>query len=336
MNTRRPWFRRLAQVLIGVMLVNPLLSMAAPLSVDSSAGGNTRIGAAGNGVPVVDIAAPNGSGLSHNKFSEYNVDPQGLILNNATQKLQSTELGGYIPGNANLNGRAAAVILNEVTGTNRSELKGYTEVAGSSARVIVANPHGITCDGCGFINTPQATLTTGVPQIKDGQLKSYSVDNGEILIGGAGIDVSGLDAFDLITRAARINGDIHAGRLSIVTGRNEVDAATLEAVAKADNGSVKPHLAIDSSALGGMYAGAIKLIGTEDGVGFKLSGDMAASAADIEIDANGHLTVTRSASGKDLMMTMPMRRAMCISAQPTLNLAKSSWPPIKPWLRVRI
>jgi len=270
--------------------------------IDNTAGGNTQLNAAGNGVPVIDIATPSRHGLSHNQFREYNVGSEGLILNNSTQKLQSTELGGYIQGNPNLNGRAAQVILNEVTGSNRSALKGYTEVAGSAAQVIVANPHGITCDGCGFINTPKATLTTGTPIIKDGQLKQYDVDGGDILMEGTGIDARNIDAFELITRSARINAALHANHLSIVAGRNQVDADTLQATAKADDGSLKPLLAIDSSALGGMYAGAITLVGTEDGVGVKLSGDMAANSADIEIDANGKLTVTRSASGRDMRL----------------------------------
>lgn len=108
-------------------------------------------------MPIVNIATPNGAGLSNNHFRDYNVGANGLILNNATGKTQGTQLGGIILGNPNLKGQAAQVILNQVTGGNRSTLAGYTEVAGQSARVIVANPHGITCQGCGFINTPRAT-----------------------------------------------------------------------------------------------------------------------------------------------------------------------------------
>ncbi|MDY7568963.1 hypothetical protein RGV32_03770 [Pseudomonas sp. CCC4.1] len=29
----------------------------------------------------------------------------------------------------------------------------------------MANPYGITCNGCGFINTPNVTLTTGKPMV---------------------------------------------------------------------------------------------------------------------------------------------------------------------------
>ena len=245
---------------------------------------------------MVNIATPNGSGLSHNKFTDYNVGQQGLILNNGAQAFVPSQLGGYINGNPNLQGGAAGVILNEVTGSNRSQLKGYTEVAGQGAHVIVANPHGITCDGCGFINTPRATLSTGAPQIQDGRLKGFDVDGGDIAIEGAGLNASNVDQFDLITRTAKINADIHAKRLNVIAGRNEVDVATLQATAKADDGSEKPQVAIDSSALGGMYAGAIRLVGTEAGVGVKLAGDMAATAGDIQIDAGGQLTMNRSAA----------------------------------------
>ncbi|WP_122760519.1 filamentous hemagglutinin N-terminal domain-containing protein, partial [Pseudomonas viridiflava] len=107
------------------------------------------LGQAGNGVPIVNIATPNASGLSHNQFQQYNVDSQGVILNNSTNQTQSTQLGGIIVGNSNLRGTAANTILNEVVGANASQLRGYTEVAGQAARVIVANPYGISCNGCG-------------------------------------------------------------------------------------------------------------------------------------------------------------------------------------------
>ncbi len=302
MDVRSPFFQNIATVLVGVMFLNPIVSTAADLAVDAAAGGNTSIGSAGNGVPVVNIATPNANGLSHNRFTDYNVGQQGLILNNATDKLQNTQLGGYIIGNANLNGRAAGLILNEVSGGSPSQLKGYTEVAGQGAHVIVANPHGITCDGCGFINTPKVTLSTGKPVVENGRLDRYDLDGGAIAIEGAGLNAGNVDQFELITRSAQINAELHARQLAMVTGRNEVDATTLAATAKADDGSAQPQLAIDSSALGGMYAGAIRLVGTEQGVGVKLAGDMAASGGDIQIDANGKLTLARTAASGDIAL----------------------------------
>ncbi|WP_123719232.1 hemagglutinin repeat-containing protein, partial [Pseudomonas lini] len=180
-----------------------------------------------------------------------------------------------------------------------SQLRGYTEVAGQSARVIVANPYGISCNGCGFINTPRVTLTTGKPVLDNGRLDRFQVDQGSIAIDGAGLNANNVDRFEIITRSAKINAEIQANNLTIVAGRNDVNADSLNATARADDGSAKPQLAIDSSALGGMYAGAIKLVGTEAGVGVKLDGKLIASGGDIQLDANGHLSLvdTSATSG---------------------------------------
>lgn len=142
------WF---TYTLCGVLTLQPAL---ANVVIDGNSA-NTSKTQAGNGVEVINIATPNGKGLSHNKYQQFNVDPEGLILNNSTAQLSQSQLGGILQNNPNLKGKAADVILNEVTGANRSQLEGYTEVFGQQANVILANPYGITCDGCGFINTPQ-------------------------------------------------------------------------------------------------------------------------------------------------------------------------------------
>ncbi|KAB0516537.1 hemagglutinin repeat-containing protein [Pseudomonas extremorientalis] len=286
--------RGLALVLANAMFWQPLLAQADGIAVS---GPGTSLGQAGNGVPIVNIAAPNANGLSHNQFHDYNVGANGVILNNATSRTQSTQLGGIIVGNPNFNGSAASVILNEVNGGSPSQLRGYTEVAGQSAHVIVANPYGISCNGCGFINTPQATLTTGKAVIENGQISRYQVDQGNVAIEGTGLNASNVDQFEIITRATTLNAQIQAKKLTIVAGRNDVDARTLNATARAADGSKAPDLAIDSSALGGMYVGAVRLVGTEAGVGVKLSGDMVAGG-DIQIDAAGNVVMgTTTATG---------------------------------------
>ena len=287
--------RGLAFILANVMFWQPVVAMADGIVVNGS---GTTLGQAGNGVPIVNIATPNGSGLSHNKFSDYNVGQQGVILNNATGRTQETQLGGIILGNSNLGGRAANVILNEVNGGSPSQLKGYTEVAGQAAHVIVANPYGVSCNGCGFINTPKATLTTGKPVIENGQVQRYQVDQGSVAIEGAGLNASNIDQFEIITRSAKINAEIQARHLAVIAGANDVDAKTLNATARTANPADAPQLAIDSSALGGMYAGAIKLVGTEAGVGVKLDGKLIASGGDIQLDANGQLRMADATAEK--------------------------------------
>jgi filamentous hemagglutinin family protein len=287
--------RGLAFLLANVMFWQPMWAQAEGIVVSTP---GTSLDHAGNGVPIINIATPNGSGLSHNQFHDYNVSAQGLILNNGSVQTTATQLGGIIIGNPHLkNSGAAQTILNEVIGGSPSQLRGYTEVAGQSARVIVANPYGISCNGCGFINTPRVTLTTGKPVLDGGgRLDRFQVDQGSVSIDGTGLDASGVDSFEIITRSAKINAEIHAKNLTLIAGRNDVNADNLNATARADDGSAKPQLAIDSSALGGMYAGAIKLVGTEAGVGVKLAGNLAASGGDIQIDANGHLSLVQTSA----------------------------------------
>ncbi|WP_157966919.1 hypothetical protein, partial [Pseudomonas sichuanensis] len=121
-------------------------------------------------------------------------------------------------------------------------------------------------------------------------------------IEGTGLDARNVDRFELITRSAKVNAKLHAKQLDMVTGRNDVDANTLKATARASDGSAAPSLAIDSTALGGMYAGAIRLVGTEQGVGVRLAGDMAVDAGDLDIDASGKLTLANASAGQDVKL----------------------------------
>ena len=312
--------RGLAFLLANVMFWQPMWAQADGIVV---ANPNTALDRAGNGVPIINIATPNGSGLSHNQFHDYNVGAQGVILNNGSAQTSNTQLAGHIIGNPNLkNSGSAQAILNEVISGNPSQLRGYTEVAGQSARVIVANPYGITCNGCGFINAPRVTLTTGKPVLDGaGRLDRFQVDQGSVAIEGAGLNASNVDRFEIITRSAKINAELQAQNLTIVAGRNDVNAQTLNATARADDGSAKPQLAIDSSALGGMYAGAIKLVGTEAGVGVRLDGKLIASGGDIQLDANGQLSLAdTSATGAVNVKAASLDARGPVYAGTTLNV----------------
>ncbi|WP_375751684.1 contact-dependent inhibition toxin CdiA [Enterobacter roggenkampii] len=298
MDTRHPPVRfsqrLISWIVCGLMVWQP---MAPAVAAALTPTGQTTVDRAGNGVPVVNIATPNGAGISHNQFGEYNVGKEGLILNNGTDRLTRTQLGGLIQNNPNLQaGREAKGIINEVTGASRSQLQGYTEVAGKAANVMVANPYGITCNGCGFINTPNVTLTTGKPQFDaSGNLQALEVTKGAITVEGQGLDASKSDALSIIARATEVNAAIHANDLKVTAGANRV--GTDGSVRPIAGEGAAPVVAVDTGALGGMYANRIRLVSSETGVGVNL-GNLTARQGDIQLDAGGKLTVTNSlASG---------------------------------------
>lgn len=279
-------FRLLAALGMVAVLGQPA---HAQIVADPGAPGNQQptVTQAANGVPLVNIQTPSAAGVSRNLYSQFDVDRQGVILNNAVTNA-STQLGGWIQGNPYLAGGSARVILNEVNSADPSQLLGYIEVGGSRAQVVIANPAGITCDGCGFINASRATLTTGTPILNGGSLEGYRVQRGQITVQGAGLDASQTDYTDLITRAVRVNAGIWAQQLGVTTGANQVDAANAVATPIAGSGSA-PTVSIDVAALGGMYARKITLVGTEAGVGVRNAGQIGASAGDVVITADGRL-----------------------------------------------
>ena len=222
-------FRRAVAWITLIAYVGQPLIVTAQVTADQAAAANKRpvVDVTANGIPLIQIATPNAAGLSHNQYTQFNVDPAGVILNNS-QTTVLTQQAGYVAGNQNLANGAASVILNEVTSTSRSQLNGYIEVAGQQAQVIVANPNGITCNGCGFINTSRGVLTTGTPVLgASGSLDALRVTGGDIQIGAAGLNASNVSQLDLISRSIQVNGQLWADNLNVITGANLVNYNTL-------------------------------------------------------------------------------------------------------------
>jgi len=236
------------------------------------------IGVTGNGVAQVNITAPSAGGVSRNTYQQFDVDRRGVILNNSATSTQ-TQLGGWVDANPALGRGTARVILNEVNSSNPSQLNGYVEVAGARAQVVIANPSGISCDGCGFINANRSTLTTGKAQFENGVLQGYQVDGGKITVNGAGMDTRDSDYTEVIARTVEVNAGIWAKDLNIQAGKTS-----------ADNGAAgTPVVGIDVAQLGGMYAGKIVLVGNGAGVGVRNAGQIGASVGDVVIRADGRL-----------------------------------------------
>lgn len=289
--------RGLSYLLIYLTAIQPLHPAFAALTPD---GPRTQVNNAG-AVPVINIATPNAAGVSHNTYKDFSVGTPGAVLNNSIAAGQS-QLAGQLNANANLNGKAADLIINEVTGSTRSDLQGKIEVFGNKANVLIANPNGITCDGCGFINTPSATLTTGKPVLdQQGALEALEVKKGSITIGGKGLDGSATDYVDILSRATELNGKINAKNLTLTQGSNRVDFKT-GTIAPITGEGAKPLLAVDTKALGGMYAERIRLVATEDGVGANVA-NLTSSQQGITLDSKGKIQLGNVHAKTDLNLT---------------------------------
>ncbi|MEY0433047.1 two-partner secretion domain-containing protein [Providencia huaxiensis] len=237
-----------------------------------------------NGPTIVQIKGASDKGVSHNIYSQFDVDQKGVILNNSTTNTNTT-LGGQINGNLNLgNGNGPAkVILNEVNSNKASTLGGMIEVAGDKAQVIVANASGITCNNCGFINTDRVTLTTGKPIVAGGEVLGYNVSNGQITINNR---LQSDSPTDIIARSAVIRGNITAKEINVITGNNFVDADATN-ITKLPGSNSTPRVGIDVAAMGGMYADKITLVSTDSGTGVSNLGMLSAGSGGIKIDSTG-------------------------------------------------
>ena len=246
-----------------------------------------------NGIPQVNIVAPNDSGISHNQYKQFDVDNRGAVLNNSAV-MTSTQIAGVIQGNPNLdpNKAPARIILNEVNSNNPSQIKGFLEVAGGKAQVIVANPSGIICNGCGTINAGRMTLTTGKPQFNpDGSLAGYQVERGIIRVEGGGLNADSrhdTQYVDLLARAVEINSGVWAKeKIAVVAGKNKVD--TQNKATRIESQTAQPKFAIDMGQMGGMYSGYIQMVGTEKGVGVRNQGGHIQSDKTLTVNSNGKL-----------------------------------------------
>ncbi len=246
------------------------------------------------GKPLVQIVAPNAAGVSHNRYSRFDVDARGVILNNS----RSTQIDGMdvITLNRNLRDGPARIILNEVNAPQASLLQGPVRVVGSRAEVIIANPAGITCNGCGFVNASRALLTTGQVQAAPGGLPTFSVQQGTVAIGPQGLSGQGADATDIVAANVTVGGGMTAKALSITAGKgnlsldaNGVPTFVATAAQVTPGGSQGRTNSIDVSELGGMYANSIRLVATDGGVAVHGHAILQATTGDLTITASGAL-----------------------------------------------
>ncbi|AOM41968.1 hemagglutinin repeat-containing protein [Xenorhabdus hominickii] len=236
---------------------------------------------ADNGATVVNIVAPSESGLSHNQYQDFNVNQMGAVLNNSLED-GASQLAGQLSANSNLNGQTATVILNEVISRNPSFLLGKQEVFGMAADYVLANPNGITCNGCGFINTNQASLVVGNPLVENGVLQKFNTFDNQNALNIRNNGLSHNDVLNLISPKINSDGQIITPKnLNITTGNNQISADGKILASQQTNVG-----ALDSYYLGSMQAGRIRLLNTAEGSGVNLQGSMTANNS-IDIESHG-------------------------------------------------
>ena len=113
-----------------------------------------------NGVPLVNIQTPSAAGVSRNIYNQFDVQRNGVILNNCRTTAQ-TQLGGRVQGNPWLASGPARIILNEINSGNPTHCAATSRSA-AARRSDHRQPGGHRgrwrrLHQC----QPRATLTTG-------------------------------------------------------------------------------------------------------------------------------------------------------------------------------
>ncbi|MCX8965208.1 filamentous hemagglutinin N-terminal domain-containing protein [Erwinia psidii] len=277
---------RVSPLVLAMASIIPNTSVA-EIIIDESTSRRPGIASAANGTPLININDPNTSGVSHNKYNQFNVGSDGVIFNNSMQDGVSS-IGGFSMKNSQLSNEAK-VILNEVTGAAGSHLNGAMEVFGASADLIIANENGITVNGVSTINANNLTLSTGQASLDQNGNVQLAVEKGNITVEGRGINTDGLSYFDIVSRSASLTGEISGNAdVKVVTGLNDYDTPSRTHQVRSKTGEGTPQVAISGSNLGSMFGNRIQLISTETGAGVTHTGSIVGNNS-IEITADGEI-----------------------------------------------
>ena len=297
---------------------------ASNIQLDKNSLGRASVINASNGASVVNIAKTNSAGVSRTTFSNFNVGTKGAVINNSIVGGKS-EVAGKIGANNYLGGKAAKVIVNEVTGTNTSNLHGKTEVYGKKAEYILANPFGVNCDGCSYSNASKVTLTTGKVNLDSkGAVKNIVNDNnanqqaaaitedglkqaqelfenqgvkgsnnkGKITISGDGMDTSRVDSVNLISNKVKIDGTLTGNNVGIMLGNNKVNYKTNKVNALKDQATEKnSDYSLNVTDQGKIEASNLNINSTQKNSVINLGGNISATSGDININSKGDVLV---------------------------------------------
>ncbi|WP_325090311.1 filamentous hemagglutinin N-terminal domain-containing protein [Burkholderia contaminans] len=294
--------------LIVLTLAATFPAYALAVGIVPDGGTATTVSTAGNGRQGVNIAPALG-GVSNNTYSSFNVSKAGADLNNV--------------------GVNARTIVNQVTSTNSSLIQGNVNVLGPRANVILANPNGVTVDGGSFTNTGHVVLSTGQVSFNDLTLAPGVVQRNVLLTtnrGGIAIGPGGLSGtlvnLDLIAKQLSINGPVTNDFTSSTSGIRAIvgdSTATYDTsfspsdnghdwlIGTTSSGTKSNAVAVDITAAGGLTAGRVQLIVTDQGAGVRSLGKLYANAGDVVVTTNGDIAIADGSvkAEHDIALTTP-------------------------------
>ncbi|MFT8258972.1 MAG: hemagglutinin repeat-containing protein [Candidatus Symbiodolus clandestinus] len=259
----------------GLLYLSNNLSAAEPITTQIT--GVPSLQQTAQGVVVVPITPPNVEGISHNRFQQFTVADPGVVLNNSIQPIDS-QLAGKITANPYLTNGSAQIILNEVVGKFPSQLQGAVEVAGPPTPVIIANPYGISVNGCQFINSPRVSLITGSPQFNDnGLLDHFQLSENSFSLWGRGWDARAQQQVNIISQAITIQAPLQGGQtVTLMVPPKTSNHTELDSLLPEKSSAMRPTgslLTIDAALFGSRYPQQITLIGSPQGLGVNTEGN---------------------------------------------------------------
>lgn len=286
----REWdFARLLHIIVFALAI-PTANAG---GITPDGGTATNVSTAANGRQTVSIA-PAVGGVSSNTYRTFNVSNAGADLQNT--------------------GVNARTIVNQVTSTNPSLIQGAVSVLGPRANVILANPNGVTVDGGSFVNAGHVVLSTGQVSFSDitlapGQIQRnviLTTNGGAITIGPGGLSGT-LINLDLVSKQLAVNGPVanaytsSTGGIRALTGSSTTTWDT--SLSPSDNGhdwlvglvspgAQGPAYAVDITEAGGLTAGRVQIVITDQGAGVRSAGAINATAGDALVQANGDVTTS--------------------------------------------
>ena len=279
-------------VLISMILTPAAITYATGIQAAGEGANRPEISHMNNGAVLINIAPPSESGVSHNQYQEFNVDKPGAVFNNSIKDTNYDRES--IAANPHLatGGRGAEVILNEVVGDNHSILLGRQHLVGAGADYVLANPNGITCDGCSFDpNFNKVTLGVGGVLDINGKYEGIytAYRTGKLMVKNTTLSENIAKSLHLITPTIQVDSDLSAMQdINIVLGMNDVD---IEGNVTRNQYPNSTEEGVDAILLGGIEANRIKIFDNQNHRKMIIPKNISAGST-LDINVAGPLDIT--------------------------------------------